>query len=97
MIKDRSNTPKNTESIVDEHMLEIVGAGEPTNYSVTVTGTVRLDPHMPAETNGNISGKNAEGTIHTETHRYHIRGEIADIHVDGDANVSVDGMPILLQ
>ena len=95
MIEKDTTTTNEYEQPADYQTLRLIGSGEPTNYSLTVTGTLRTDRTLPKETNGNISGRNAEGTLHDETHGYRVEGDIVDLQIDGDATVTLDGVPVV--
>lgn len=95
-MREKDTTTTNEYGQSNDHQtLRLAGSGEPTNYSLTVTGSLRNDRLLAYDTNGNISGRNAEGTLHDETHGYRVNGKIVDMQIDGDATVTLDGEPVV--
>lgn len=76
-----------------EHRIRIHGSGTPSTYEVTVDG--ELAPEDGAiSAAGHISGSTAEGAVTGGDRGYRFRGELHEVSVDGDAEVSLDGEAI---
>ena len=73
-----------------EHRLRIRGSGTPSTYEVTVGGGLVADEETSRVT-GHVSGSTAEGAVTSDDRGYRFRGELRDVTVDGDAEVSLDG------
>ncbi|WP_128905543.1 hypothetical protein [Halorubrum amylolyticum] len=71
----------------------IRGSGSPSTYEVTVAGEFVADESTD-RTAGHVSGSTAEGAVANDDRGYRFRGEIRDVTVDGDAEVSLDGEPL---
>ncbi|WP_144920706.1 hypothetical protein [Halorubrum salsamenti] len=73
-----------------ERRIRIRGSGTPSTYEVTVGGELVADDETSRVT-GHISGSTAEGAVTSDDRGYRFRGELHDVTVDGDAEVSLDG------
>jgi len=73
-----------------EHRIRIRGSGTPSTYEVTVGGELAAD-EATGRTVGHVSGSTAEGAVTNDDRGYRFRGELHDVTVDGDAEVSLDG------
>ncbi|WP_123621928.1 hypothetical protein [Halorubrum sp. CSM-61] len=73
-----------------EHRIRIRGSGTPSTYEVTVGGELFPD-ESTRRTAGHVSGSTAEGAVTSDDRGYRFRGELRDVTVDGDAEVSLDG------
>jgi len=73
-----------------EHRIRIRGSGTPSTYEVTV-GRELVPGGSKSRTAGHISGSTAEGAVTSDDRSYRFRGELRDVTVDGDAEVSLDG------
>ena len=92
------DTPEHSQQTAQTtQTLRIHGTGTPTNYTLTVTEQLRDDIHVTYNATGNISGRNAEGTVYHDIHGYRFDGDILDIAIDGEATVTLDGVPLSLQ
>lgn len=76
-----------------ERRIRIRGSGSPSTYEVTVGGELVPD-ERPNRAAGHVSGSTAEGAVTSGDRGYRFRGELHDVTVDGDAEVSLDGEPI---
>lgn len=73
-----------------EHRLRIRGSGTPSTYEVTVGGDLVADDETNRVT-GHVSGSTAEGAVTSDDRGYRFSGELRDVTIDGDAEVSLDG------
>lgn len=63
------------------NLVTIIGRGVPSNYEITVDGTIEMvgtDPHADATI---VSGQSAEGTIDTGVRRFRFSGQMANVHL----------------
>lgn len=81
------------DAIDAEHRIRIRGSGTPSTYEVTVGGELVAD-EATARSAGHVSGSTAEGAVTSDDRGYRFRGELRDVTVDGDAEVSLDGEPL---
>lgn len=72
------------------HLIQIHGSGTPSVYEVTVDGEL-VPEGGPSRAAGHVSGSTAEGAVVGGDRGYRFRGELYDVTVDGDAEVSLDG------
>ncbi|EMA59349.1 hypothetical protein [Halorubrum lipolyticum] len=79
-----------TEDAGPERLIRIRGSGAPSTYEVTVDGELVADEGT-SRIAGHVSGSTAEGAVAGDERGYRFRGELRDVTVDGDAEVSVDG------
>lgn len=75
-----------------ERRIRIRGSGTPSTYEVTVGGELVADEETSGVA-GHVSGSTAEGAVTGDDRGYRFRGELHDVTVDGDAEVSLDGEP----
>ncbi|WP_435076099.1 glycosyl hydrolase [Halococcus sp. AFM35] len=76
-----------------DHVLTIEGTGMRATYEFAVTGKLEKSTANGANVNGNdeIAGSSASGVVGISADSYAFSGALADIEVDGAANVSIDG------
>ncbi len=74
-----------------EQRIRIEGRGTPATYDITVSESLADDEQVPFDANGNISGTNAEGTVHESVHGYRFAGEVVDLRIGGEAVVYLNG------
>ncbi|GAA0522583.1 hypothetical protein SAMN04488066_105116 [Halorubrum aquaticum] len=75
-----------------ERRIRIHGSGTPSTYEVTVGGELVPDGGSSRDA-GHVSGSTAEGVVTNDDRGYRFRGELHDVTVDGDAEISLDGEP----
>ncbi len=73
--------------------IRIHGSGTPSTYEVTVGGEL-VPEDGTSQVTGHISGSTVEGAVAGGDRGYRFRGELYDVTVDGDAEVSLDGEAI---
>ena len=76
-----------------DRRIRIHGSGTPSTYEVTVGGGL-VPANGANQATGHISGSTVEGAVTGDDRSYRFRGELHDVTVDGDAEVSVDGEAI---
>lgn len=76
-----------------DRRIQIRGSGTASTYEVTVDGEF-LPDEGPDPAVGHVSGSTAEGALTGADRSYRFRGELRDVTVDGDAEVSLDGEPL---
>lgn len=76
-----------------DRRIRIHGSGTPSTYEVTVDGEL-VSANGANQATGHISGSTVEGAVTGDDRSYRFRGELHDVTVDGDAEVSVDGEAI---
>ncbi len=74
-----------------ERTIRIVPTGEVGHYDITVSEELRDDPETDFDAAGNISGRNAEGTVSEQAHGFRFAGELTDFNLNGDVELRVDG------
>lgn len=74
--------------------IHFVGVGKLATYEFTVSGTLTDSDDTPFDARRNISGPNAEGTVHHSIHGYRYDGELLDIRIEGDATVYRNHQPL---
>lgn len=75
------------------HRIRIHGTDTPSTYELTVVGELTADGE-DGRTTGHVSGTTAEGAVTGGDRAFLFRGELVDLTVDGDAEVSLDGRSI---
>ena len=61
--------------------ITIVGRGVPSNYELSVDGTLEMIDADPREEATVVSGQTAEGTIETGVQRFRFSGQMANVHL----------------
>jgi len=74
------------------HVLEVDGRGTPTNFEITVDGTIELDSDDdPEEEATTISGSTVQSSVTNSRQVFHFSGAVTDItFTEGEAAVFVD-------
>lgn len=73
-------------------LLTIGGSETPSNFEITVDGTITPLSEDPLEDVIVTSGTTVEGTVDTDSFEFQVSGEVTDITVTGsDADVSING------
>ena len=63
------------------NVITIIGRGVPSNYEISVDGTIEMVDTDPNEEAVIISEQTAEGAIETGVDRFRFSGEMANVHL----------------
>ncbi|WP_306061353.1 hypothetical protein [Natronococcus wangiae] len=72
--------PPETEETLP-NLVTIVGRGVPSNYEITVNGSIELVGADPLEEATVVTDHAAEGAIETDVMRFRFSGQMANVHV----------------
>ncbi|THE64855.1 hypothetical protein D8Y22_10820 [Salinadaptatus halalkaliphilus] len=78
------------------HLLEVEGRGAPTNFEITVDGTIELEgDEDPADEATTIAGSTVQSSVTDSTLAFRFSGAVTDVTFsEGEAAVFVDGAEI---
>jgi hypothetical protein len=77
-----------------EHHLRISGSGTAMTYELTVDGSVTPGVDSSADAEARISDCTAEGVLIEGERRYRFSGDLQELDLDGDADVTLDGVEL---
>lgn len=63
------------------NLITIIGRGVPSNYEISVDGSIEMVGADPLEEATIVSGQTAEGAIETGVMRFRFSGQMANVHL----------------
>lgn len=81
---DGSTPPTN-----EEGTLTLIGTGAPTNYEITVQGSILAEESGSAG-DVHISGSSSEGVVTNGMKKYHFTGSVSEILTDGNIDIQLN-------